>query len=327
MQPSSESRLPLIGVIVGVVIITLFAISLGAVFLTSRLVPEITDVPLPTTLVGQVVPTQGSTTVTIPTVPIVVAGETPTDAATALAPLTSTFITEDIIETPPANTATPTPFSIVIAPPPSESEPPINSNTTAITGTSEPITRPPANLEPYLEDGFNSADSGWPVRSTQTSSAAYANGQYQLSLNAQAAIVVSSPLDAEAFRLEADVIVRNGNGGLIFLAAQPATFYRVLIRADGTYAVQMQQGTDTITELVGWTASPALRVGIDALNKIQVERRGDRVDIAANGQPVATLTIAEDEVAGQFGFVLTSETGQAQAAFDNLIVQRARTTP
>ena len=116
-----------------------------------------------------------------------------------------------------------------------------NAASTTIAAMPAPTPIPAARLERFVSDSFDAPDGTWLVRTTEQARAEYIEGQYQLALNGQPELGVSSPLEAERYQISADVAVESGSAGLIFLAAKPATFYRFMIRNDGSYAVQATQ--------------------------------------------------------------------------------------
>lgn len=184
-------------------------------------------------------------------------------------------------------------------------------------------------LDRFVEDDFEDATTGWLERETTTSRAQYDGGRYRLMLNGQLGMSVSSTLPTENYRLRADVAAEQGNAGIVFMSAKPTTFYRMLINTTGQFAVQVQQGTALSSNVVDWTASPALNQGAGAINRLTIERQGSQVRLYANDQPLfdAVILIAPGSFTGQYGFVLTSEDGQGQASFDNLVGERLPAQP
>lgn len=316
MRPSGESRPILIAVSIALIILIFFAISVATAFFAARFSTQITDIPLP----SQRPVEAAQTTQTAQTQ---ATGEATAQTETMSPVEASTTATAPGAETAP-ETPTATPRVAVIAPPVQET-PDGAAPATAATEQASAGTAPllfDVAYTPYIEDAFDSPDRGWPVRSTPTSSTAYITGTYQLALYGQAAIVVSTPLDADTYRIRADVMVEDGTGGLIFLGAQPSIHYRLLISTNGTYAVQEQQGTDKVTNIVAWTESSALRRGANVVNQLQIERRNNQIAVSANDQLLTLIELETAEAAGQFGFVLAAETGQGNATFDNLVVER-----
>jgi hypothetical protein len=175
----------------------------------------------------------------------------------------------------------------------------------------------------FLVETFDAPGGTWIERQTDTRSAVFVDGTYALTLTGAANTGVSSRLDFDAYRLGVDVWMERGGAGLVFIAAEPATFYRFLIRPDGTYAIQAQrQQEDIVTDLVAWTDSAAIRRGTDVLNRLQVERSDDVIRCFINNEPVIELTVPAGEFVGQYGLTLAALDAQGRARFDNLRVER-----
>lgn len=313
MNQSGEARPMLIAFIIALVAFIFFVVSLSAAFFANRLSADIIDMPLPSRLpLGAAQTAQPQTANVSPTV---------IEEASSVA--ASAPSVETTASTPQLPTATPR--VAVIAPPAQETPPPAEAASAPTAQASEATAPSVADVryKRYLEDSFDSSSSGWPVRNTPTSSTAYITGTYQLTLYGQRAIVISAPIDADVYKIQADVILKEGTGGLTFLSGQPATYYRVLISTSGTFAVQKQEGTERVTDIVAWAPSPAIEQGTNAVNRLQIERRNDQIAVSANDQLLTLMELNTADATGQFGFVLASETGLGTALFDNLVVDRA----
>lgn len=204
----------------------------------------------------------------------------------------------------------------------SPTEPPTSASTA--TPTVVPSTSPePADT--LIADAFDTPTGTWPVRAQATWSTSYQEGRYQLQINGQPTGSVSVALPHQNYRLSVDVAVTQGEGGLVFLAEEPTMFYRLLIRPNGTYALQQFNTTNT-TNLVDWTASAALQHGAGSLNRLRVERVDDVVRFFANDDAHALTewTLPSGNMTNHYGFSVASPNGDALAAFDNLRVERLR---
>lgn len=179
---------------------------------------------------------------------------------------------------------------------------------------------PPATTTPLIEDSFSAASSGWIVRDTPTWSAAYTEGQYQLALHGQNNLNLASSIPAADYRLSVDVTVAQGGAGVVFLAAKPATFYRLMINVDDSYALQLQR-QDEVIDIIPWTASVALRGTANVAQRLHVERHGALVQVFVNDQPLLDWSIPAGDTVNQYGFAVTAQQGVALASFDNLIVE------
>lgn len=180
---------------------------------------------------------------------------------------------------------------------------------------------PTAPLEVLVNESFDAPTGGWPNRTTATNNATYHDGRYQLTLNGQPALSISSALPATNYRLSADVTVAQGQAGILFLSKEPDTFYRLLITPNGKYTIQAQQ-TGTVTTIVDETPSAALQNAADAPQRLRIERQGATVSFFANAQLLTTFTVPSSSVVNQYGFALASPTGQGQATFDNLVIEK-----
>lgn len=179
---------------------------------------------------------------------------------------------------------------------------------------------PQATAAPLIEDSFSAATSRWLVRDTPTWSAAYTEGQYQLALHGQNNLNLSSSLPAADYRLSVDVTVAQGGAGVVFLAAKPASFYRLVINVDDAYALQLQR-QDEVIDIIPWTASPALRGTANVAQRLHVERRGATVQVFVNDQPLLDWSVPVGDTVNQYGFAVTAPQGSARATFDNLVVE------
>ena len=222
--------------------------------------------------------------------------ETATATVLAASPIASTATA-----TATARAATATPTVRPITPTPE------------ITATAEIAAEP----ELFVLEDFDGETESFLTRETETWSAGVVDGRYQLMLNGQRSIGFTTALPEDSYRLSFDVALDQGGAGMVFLFAEPAITYRILITPDGAYALERQEGVEA-SPLVDWTASPALQRGADAVNQIQIEREGQQVRFFANDQLLTTYTIEPGPLESRYGFVLTSKSGQGRALFDNL---------
>jgi hypothetical protein len=214
----------------------------------------------------------------------------------------------------PVSSTTPSSTTLLITPTTVPSLTPIIEGTSTLQ---EPL------LERFVDDTFDSAVSGWPVRETSTASAAYVDGRYQLTLNGQTTIGVSTFLPTPNYRLSLDVTIGEGSAGIVFLSAEPTTFYHFVVSTDGAYAIQMlDQVTNRLSNVVDWTQTAVVQRGAGATNRLRVERRGPQVTFFVNDQLLTEFPIPPGQVTNQYGFALTSPTAQGQASLDNLVGER-----
>lgn len=219
--------------------------------------------------------------------------------------------TETIVALDPVITETPT-ATTTPTPSPTQSATP--------TATSEP-TPEPATV--FVEETFDRVSEGWPTGETDTWSAGFADGRYRLKLNGQTSIGFTAATPVDNYRLTVDVAAVEGGAGVVFLFAEPATSYRLIVSQDGAFAIERQEGNATtqesvVTKIVDWTESEAIQTAPGALNRLTIERQGEKIRFIANNQPLSEFSVPPGPFVNRYGFVLTSRTGQGEATFDNL---------
>ena len=114
-----------------------------------------------------------------------------------------------------------------------------------------------------------------------------------------------------------DLTLLQGEAGAVFLAAEPSTFYRVMINTEGAYAIQSLQN-DQVRNVVDWMDSLALN---GPTTRLRIERQGNMVQFSANDEALTTFTVPDGPASNQIGVALASGTGQGQATFSNLVVE------
>ena len=240
------------------------------------------------------------------------------EATIALPSATSTAVSEPTPPVPTTFTATPEPTPPV--PPTSTATLVEPSNTPEVTTAGTPTTSEDVSV--FVQDDFENPASGWPTRETESWSAGYVNGRYQLTLKNQRTIGFSSPLSLDNYRLAVDLTVTSqASAGLIFLFANPTTFYHFVVTAEGAYALQRIEG-DKVINVENGVENSAFRRPIGTPNHLQIERQGGTVRFFANDQLLTTFTVPEGQFDNRYGFVLTSPRNQGRATFDNLRGER-----
>jgi hypothetical protein len=189
-------------------------------------------------------------------------------------------------------------------------------------------SRPPATLLPNdgwlirSRETFDSASS-WPAQEQPGWGSGYEGGRYWLKLDGQQTVSYRIPLDATEFRISADVQVRGGYAGLLFLASAPDILYRFQIDSAGRYRLARRQGGD-VTALIDWTAADALKPGSDAVNQIEVRRVEDDITLFANDTRLATYPLPAgtqfQTIVGMTLDAIARDTA-TMAYFDNLVVR------
>lgn len=252
--------------------------------------------------------------------PRTAAAQAPTNGASAAAAGNPTMVGSPVPTTQPAPTMTVVPTVTPTAVPTAT---PITQPAATPTIADDPPTTLVGTPDPFIEDAFSSTSSGWPIRETSTASAAYVDGRYQLVLDGQERVSLSTAFSVPDYQLSVDVAVKEGSAGIVFLSAEPATFYHLVVRPNGTYAIQvLDQAANMLNNVVDWTESSALQRGVDVTNHLRIERQSARVTFFANDQQLTEFTIPSGAFVNQYGFVLIAPTGQGQATFDNLVGER-----
>lgn len=180
-----------------------------------------------------------------------------------------------------------------------------------------PTTEPTPTSSPTLV-AFGEPAGGWPQRSTGTLRASALTNGYQIVLEGQTNATISTDLPDVDYQLSLDVTIERGSAGVIFLAAEPATFYRLLFNTDGAYALQTIDQADQITILVDWTESNLFRRGTGTSSQLRIERAGNTIRFFANGAAFASFTVPQGQFSNRYGFALTAPDGNAAATFANL---------
>jgi hypothetical protein len=217
----------------------------------------------------------------------------------------------------PAATSTPIPT-------PTDSTPLTFATTAPVAQPTQTATSaPPEKVDTVIDDTFDTPAATWPVRTQATWSGSYADGGYQLQINGQPVTSVSTAFAGETYRLAVDVTSADGEAGIVFLADEQAAFFWLVIRPDGTYAIQKMSSANT-TNLVDWTEAPPLQRGAGALNRLHVERANGTIRFFANdaGDPFVEFPLPSGNITNHYGFLVSSPTGRAVATFDNLRVER-----
>ena len=197
--------------------------------------------------------------------------------------------------------------------------------TSAPTAVSSPVTVAPTPDDGWLIKSRETFDvaSTWPAKAESGWASGYTDGRYWLRLSGQQTISYRVPLDVTEFRITVDVQVNNGYAGLVFLSTEGGELYRFQIDNAGRYRLGRRLG-GTITSMIDWTASSALKRGADAVNQIEVRRVENDLILYANDTQLTTLPVPSDvKLTAQVGMTLDAIARDklAEAFFDNLIVR------
>lgn len=179
-----------------------------------------------------------------------------------------------------------------------------------------------ANWPIVLDERFEQPAPAWPEVLGPSWHTRYRDGGYELTLERRPSFSTSAALRARDFQLSADVQIHHGQAGLFFLLGRPNDFYRLLIDTSGRYRLECQQ-VGAARALIDWTSSPALHTGA-ARNRLEVQRIGAMLTLAANGQQLTSYTLSPgNELEARVGIALDAPPGeqQAHALFDNIEVR------
>jgi hypothetical protein len=185
-----------------------------------------------------------------------------------------------------------------------------------------PTFAPDAAWKVLTQETFDSATT-WPASEQTGWAAGYEAGRYWLKLNGQRTISYSIAINSPECWVAADVQVKNGYAGLIFLASDPNIVYRLLIDNAGRYRLERQQA-GSATALRDWTADAALQTGAQATNRIEARRVESEVTLLANGTELMRYTLpAEQTFQSRVGMTIdaVARDSGALAYFDNLVVR------
>jgi len=185
-----------------------------------------------------------------------------------------------------------------------------------------PTFAPDAAWKVLTQEPFDSATT-WPASQQTGWSSGYEAGRYWLKLDGQRTISYSILIDSPECWVAADVQVKSGYAGLIFLASDPNIVYRMLIDNAGRYRLERQQA-GSATALRDWTASAALQTGPQANNRIEARRVESELTLFANGTELMRYTLPDGATfqsrVGMTIDAITRDSG-ALAYFDNLVVR------
>lgn len=221
----------------------------------------------------------------------------------------------------PASTSIPIPTATEAAPFTFATTAPVVQPTPTATSAS-----PSGEMNTVIVDAFDTPTGTWPVRTQATWSSSYTDGGYQLQINGQPVTSVSTAFAGETYRLDVDITITEGEAGIVFLADEQAAFFWLVLRPNGTYAIQKMSRTST-ANLVDWTEAPPLQRGVGALNRLHVERVNGTIRFFANeaDDAFAEFSLPAGNITNHYGFLVSSPTGRALTTFDNLRVERLPT--
>jgi hypothetical protein len=160
----------------------------------------------------------------------------------------------------------------------------------------------------------------WPTRHTATAIQSYTDGQYRVALTGQPSIGVSFRLPTDAYRLSIDIAIEQGAAGVVFLAAEPTVFYRIMFDAERGYAIErLHSTTDQVALAADWTESAAVQA---PSIRVRIERRGDTLQFFANDEALTTFPVPDGPVTNHVGVAVADTSARGQASFTNLVVEQ-----
>ncbi len=228
-------------------------------------------------------------------------------------PITNYFSTQTaVMETATATMWTPTP-----------------TYTPTNTPTNTPTDTPTASPTPdflYSED-FDDPDSGWYEAEDDVVLFEYSDGGYRMKVKTPRIIARTlSPEEADYSDVKIEVDGTKIGGpkhselGLIARYVDKNNFYVFLISTDGMAQIQKKEN-GTYSGISSKSMKSVDGINADTLNHIVAVCDGDKLELYANGNLVASAT--DDSFReGQIGLVVgTADLGGADILFDNLFVR------
>ena len=250
-----------------------------------------------------------------------VAENRPTTPAVAIADQTAT----PPLQGAPLSTATAVPPTAV--PPtdgptavPPTAVPPTAVPPTAVPPTAVPPTAVPTAPPPLpddlsgpvlLSDDMNGGS--WPVGDSGNWSFSFVDGRYRMTMKAGLGTVWSygGTLPGTNVVLAADVETRSGSAGLLFGFVDANNYYRLMLGADGTWALQQRTGSGINLLLSGTGLGPGRMI---------VAQRGAVTHVYWN-ETYLGEAILPAFPAGNYGFILASNDA-SEGYFDNLRIRQ-----
>ncbi|MGC9361158.1 MAG: hypothetical protein ACP5G7_12450, partial [Anaerolineae bacterium] len=202
--------------------------------------------------------------------------------------------------------------------------------TMAPPDTGEPDGPPARGALLYSED-FQDASSGWDVYSEEGASVAYEGGQYVVRVDQETWYAGGNAY--QWFDQDIAIVVEatkidgpdNNSFGIVFGSQGLEDFYWFEVASDGYYHVVKMAGGE-LSEMVPWTETDLVRPG-EAMNRLVVEVRGDRIAFLVNGK-LLDVVEAPGFAGGDVGLSAGSfEEGGVAIAFDNLRVHAIEGPP
>jgi hypothetical protein len=256
-------------------------------------------------------------------------------AACTLTATPTPFQTEVNLQTLVAGADIPTETISVPLASPSETLPPLPSDTPIPpTDTPMPIvspTRPPDDPalrfgEPDWQDTFDTPDNWAP----------YDGGQTRVEIKDGHFFYTSKTPDNRTYWILAGLPIRNyymevtaqtpavcsgqDRFGIIFRAPDTSQGYILMLSCEGKYRLSIINPSG-IVDLVPWNAHPAIQIGPNQINRLAIWAEKDLLVVYINGVGLAGLRDSTYNIAGRFGFSIASQnTEEFTVIFDDLMI-------
>ncbi len=248
-----------------------------------------------------------------PTTPAV-AVAAPTATAPLEGALQPTLTAAAPTDVPPPTAAPPTAAPPTAAPP--TAAPPTDATPTAVPPTAVPPTAAPALPDDLsgpvlLSDDMNGGT--WPIGDSGNWSFSFPDGRYRMTMVAGLGSVWSygGALPGTNVVLAADVEARAGSAGLLFGFIDANNYYRFMLGADGTWALQQRTAAGISLLRSGDGLGPGRMI---------VAQRGAVTHLYWNTTYLGEVVLAAFP-AGNYGFTLASP-GASEGYFDNLRIRQ-----
>jgi len=178
-------------------------------------------------------------------------------------------------------------------------------------------------------DDFSNPASGWPTGDSNRISLSYQGGEYEIKIRKSNwwAGAVPPIGDISNYSVESEARLYTGSVGVYGLIFDRQDWDRfnifVVIPSSQIYTVLQHKPNDNWSELVSFTSSAAINTG-SAVNKLKLEREGDKASIYVNDQFLTTFsdstysgtssevglfaqTFAQQPIAARFDYFLVKQ--------------------
>jgi hypothetical protein len=177
-----------------------------------------------------------------------------------------------------------------------------------------------------FQDDFSDPGSGWKSQIYEQSGILdYFDGFYRVQVNGSHSMLWTGPdMNFSDVHIEADSIKVIGSPddsfGLVCRAIDQENYYFLVISSDGYYGIgKVSNGIQELINMPGMLPSEIITQG-KSKNHLRADCIGDRLDLYANGQLLASVSDLE-YTNGKVGLIVgTLEASQNVVLFDNFSV-------